>query len=119
MYSFLETNVDYFDDFRDRSSKKRTFNKSGCKNIRTDRYLFNYQIVQKDVDVTFNYQNKVTFSTGEFDSLAHHYTKIKRLTKRKKCNVTKKLRKSEANLKKSSCSEKECESENDDNCPLV
>ena len=48
-----------------------------------------------------------------------NYTKIKRLTKGKNCDVTEKVRKKRNKSKNSSCSEKECESENDDNCRVV
>ena len=74
---------------------------------------------KKDDESTFKYRQGITLSTGEFESLADNYTKFKKLTKGKKCDVTEKLRKKRNKSKMSSCSEKECKSENDDNCRVV
>ena len=55
---------------------------------------------KEDEEGTFKYRQGTTLSTGEFESLADNYTKIKRLTKGKNCDVTEKLRKKRNKSKK-------------------
>ena len=99
MYASLETDVDYFDIFRDVISYDKCLFRVGAKTIaQTGTYII-IKLYKKDEEGTFNYRQGITLSTGEFDSLADNYTKLKRLTKAKKCDVTENLEKSETNLK--------------------
>ena len=109
MSASLETDVDYFDDLRDISSNKKRLIRVGAKTFAPTGTYITINLHKKDEEGTFKYRQGITLSTGEFESLADNYSKIERLTKGKKCDVTGKGNKS----KKSSCSEKECESEND------
>ena len=119
MYASIETDVDYFDNFRDISSNDKRLVRVGPKTFaQTDTYI-TIKLYKKDEDATFKYRQGITLSTGEFDSLAENYTKIKRCTNGKNSDVTDKLRKKPKKSKKFSCSEKESESENDDNCRVV
>ena len=99
MYASLETDVDYFDDFRDISSNDKRLVRVGAKTFAQTGTYITIKLYKKDEEGTFKYRQGITLSTGEFESLADNYTKIKRLTKAKNCDVTEKLRKSEANLK--------------------
>ena len=119
MYASLETDVDYFDDFRDISSNDKRLVRVGAKTFAQTGTYITIELYKKDEEGTLKYRQRITLSTGEFESLADNYTKIKKLTKAKNCDVTEKLRKKLNKSKKSSCSEKECESENDDNCRVV
>ena len=119
MYASLDTDVDYFDDFRDISSNDKRLVRVGAKTFPQTGTYITIKLYKKDEEGTFKYRQGITLSTGEFESLADNYTNIKRLTKAKNCDVTEKLRKKRNKSKKSSCSEKECESENDDNCRVV
>ena len=108
MYASLETDFDNFDNFRDISSNDKRLVRVGAKTF-----------VQTGTYITIKLYKKDKEATGEFESMADNYTKIKRLTNAKNCDVTGKLRKKRNKSKKTSCSEKECESENDDNCRVV
>ena len=119
MYASLDTDVDYFDDFRDISSNDKRLVRVGAKTFAQTGTYISIKLYKKDEEGTFKYRQGITLSTGEVESLADNYTKIKKLTKAKNCDVTEKLRKKRNKSKKSSCSEKECESENDDNCRVV
>ena len=85
MYASLETDVDYFDDFRDISSNDKRLVRVGAKTF-----------AQTGTFITI----KFYYQTGEFESLADNYTKIKRLTKAKNCDVIEKLRKKRNKSKK-------------------
>ena len=112
-YSTLETDVDYFDDFRDISSNDKRLVRVGAKTFEQTGTYITIKLYKKDKEGNFKYRQGITLSTGEFESLADNYTKIKRLTKAKNCDVTEKLRKNRNKSKKPLCSEKECESVND------
>ena len=99
MYASRETDVDYFDEFRDISSNDKRLVRVGAKTFAQTGTYITIKLYKKDEEGTFKYREGVTLSTGEFESLADNYTKIKRLTKAKNCDVTDKLRKSETNLK--------------------
>ena len=99
MYASLETDVDYFDDFRDISSNDKRLVRVGAKTFAQTGTYITIKLYKKDEEGTFKYRQGITLSTGEFESLADNYTKIKNLTKAKNCDVTEKLRKSETNLK--------------------
>ena len=99
MYASLDTDVDYFDDLRDISSNDKRLVRVGAKIFAQTGTYITIKLYKKDEEGTFKYRQGITLSTGEFESLADNYTKIKRLTKAKNCDVTEKLRKSETNLK--------------------
>ena len=84
MYASLETDVDYFVDFKDISSNDKRLVRVGAKTfVQTGTYK-TIKLYKKDEDGTFKYRQGITLSTGEFESLADNYTKIKRLAKAKK-----------------------------------
>ena len=93
MYASLDTDVDYFDDFRDISSNDKRLVRVGAKTFAQTGTYITIKLYKKDEEGTFKYRQGITLSTGEFESLADNYTKIKRLTKAKNCDVTEKLRK--------------------------
>ena len=93
MYASLDTDVDYFDDFRDISSNDKRLVRVVAKTFAQTGTYITIKLYKKDEEGTFKYRQGITLSTGEFESLADNYTKIKRLTKAKNCDVTEKLRK--------------------------
>ena len=118
MYASLETDVDYFDDFRDISSNDKRLVRIGAKTFAQTGTYITINLYKKHKEGTFMYRQEITLSTGELESLADIYIKIKRLNE-KNCDVTEKLRKKRNKSKKSSCSEKKCESESEYNCRVV
>ena len=85
MYASLKTDVDYFDDFRYISLNDKRLVRVGAKIFAQTGTYITIKLYKKD--------EEGTLSNGEFESLADNYTKIKRLTKAKNCDVTEKLRK--------------------------
>ena len=99
MNASLETDIDCFDDFRNIATNDKRLVRVGAKTFaQTGTYTIT-KLYKKDEEGTFKYRQGLTLSNGEFESLADNYTKIKKLTKAKNCDVTEKLRKSETNLK--------------------
>ena len=81
MYASLETDVGYFDDFRDISSNDTRLVIVGAKKFAQTGTYITIKLNKKDEEGTFKYRPGITLSTGEFESLADNYAKIKRLTK--------------------------------------
>ena len=98
MYTSLETDVDYFDDFRDISSNDKRLVRIGAKTFAQTGTYITINLYKKHKEGTFMYRQQITLSTGELESLADIYIKIKRLNE-KNCDVTEKLRNKETNLK--------------------
>ena len=91
MYHSLETDADYFDDFRDIFSNDKRLVRVGAKTFAQSGTYVTIKLYKKDEEGTFKYRQGITLSTGKFDSLADNYTKIKRLTNKKNCDVTDKF----------------------------
>ena len=98
MYASLETDVDCFDDFRDISSNDKRLVRVCSKTFTQTGTYITIKLYKKDEEGIFKYRQGLTFSTGEFESLAENYTKIKKLTK-KIATRLKNLEKSETILK--------------------
>ena len=81
------------------SSHDKRLVRVGAKTFAQTGTYITIKLYKKDEEGTFKYRQGITLSTGAFESLAENYTKIKRLTKAKYCDVTEKLRKSGTNLK--------------------
>ena len=81
MYASLETDVDYFDDFPDISSNDKRFVRVGAKTFAQTGTYVTIKLYKKDEKGTFKYRHGITWSTGEFNSLADKYTEVKRLAK--------------------------------------
>ena len=77
MYVSLETDVDYFDNFRDIYSNDKHLVRVGAKTFAQTGTNITIKLYKKDEEGTFKYRQGIPLSTGEFESLAVNYTKIK------------------------------------------
>ena len=84
MYASLESDVDYFDDFRDISSNDQRLVRICAKTFAQTGTDISIKLYKKDEEGTFKYRQGITLSTGEFESLADNNTKIKKIDERKK-----------------------------------
>ena len=99
MHACLKTSICFFDDFRNICLNDKRLVRVGAKILYKYITYVTIKLYKNDEEGVFKYRQGKTLSTAEFESLAENYTKIKRSTKGKNCDVTEKFRKSETNLK--------------------
>ena len=66
------------DDFRVISLNDKRLVRVGAKTFAQTGTYLTIKLYKKDEDGTFKYRQRITLSTGEFDSLADNNTKMKR-----------------------------------------
>ena len=80
MYASLETDVDYFDNFRDVSSKDKRLVRFGAKTFAQTGTYITIKLYKKDEEGTFKYRQGIFFQLVN-SSPGRRFTKIKSLTK--------------------------------------
>ena len=79
MYSSLENDTDFYDDFQDISSGEKRIVRVGTKIFDKTGTYITVKLYKKNKDGVFKCYQTVTLTTREFDSLADNYTKIKKI----------------------------------------
>ena len=76
MYSSLENDTDFYDDFQDMSSGEKRIVRVGTKIFdKTGTYII-IKLYKKNEDGFFTCYQAVTLATKEFDCLVDNYCKI-------------------------------------------
>ena len=84
MYASLETDVDYFEDFRDISSNDKRLVRVGAKTFAQTGTYITIKLYKKDEEGTFKYRQGIALSTGEFESLGGQFYKNQKVGESKK-----------------------------------
>ena len=82
MYSSLENDTDFYDDFQDISSGEKRIVRIGTKTFDKTGTYITVKLYKKIEDGVFKCYQAVTLTTREFDCLADNYSKIKKLVKK-------------------------------------
>ena len=82
MYSSLENDTDFYDDFQDISSGEKRIVRVGTKSFDKTGTYITVKLYKKNEDGVFKCYQAVTLTTREFDCLADNYSKIKKLVKK-------------------------------------
>ena len=118
MYT-LESDTNFFDDFRDISSGEKRIVRVGTKTFEKTGTYITLKLYKKTDEEVFKMYQAVTLTTKEFDSLADNYSKVKKMIKAatgEKISIcttgNDKPQKRRYKSKRSVYSEKDCNSEN-------
>ena len=82
MYSSLETDTDFYDDFQDRSLGEECIVRVGKKTFDKTSTYITVKMYQKNEDGVYKCYQALTLTTREFDCLVDSYSKIKKRLKR-------------------------------------
>ena len=82
MYSSLENDTDFYDDFQDISSGEKRIVRVGTKTFDKTVTYITVKLYKKNEDGVLKCYQAVTLTTREFDCLADNYSKIKKLVKK-------------------------------------
>ena len=82
MYSSLENDTDFYDDFQDISSGEKRIVRVGTKIFDKTGTYITVKLYKKNEDGVFKCYKAVTLTAREFDCLADNYSKIKKLVKK-------------------------------------
>ena len=83
MYSSLENDKDFYDDFQDISSGEKRIVRVGTKNFDKTGTKITVKLYKKNEDGVFKCYQAVTLTTREFGCLADNYSKIRKLVNNK------------------------------------
>ena len=82
MYSSLENETDFYDDFQDISSGEQCVVRVGTKTFDKTGTYITVKLYKKKEDGVFKCYQAVILTTREFDCLGDNYSKIKKLVKK-------------------------------------